>query len=181
MIISTTKIKSIILIYILLSLIIKSSSRKNPYRVLEVPAYSSFQEIKANYRRLSKKYHPDRNKDNSAKERLLDINEAYEYLKKKRGVDDSFEEDDSYFKHLLTESIGIIIGIYIFNRIQILILKALTWVLERIASFFLIFFSIFYLIDRFISHLFEDEVIQWIVSLIISLFICVMFRKRLRK
>lgn len=173
--------KLLILILILLTLILTSSSKKNPYRVLEVPAYSSLQEIKISYRRLSQKYHPDKNKDEKMKERYLEINEAYENLKQKRGFNDSNEDKDSYLLNLITESIGIIIGIYIFNKVQIRILKAITWLLENIASFFLVFFSVFYLIERFLCHLFVDEVYQWLISFIISLFICIYFRKRLRK
>lgn len=173
--------KILILIFILLSLILTTSSKKNPYRVLEVPAYSSFQQIKTSYRRLSKKYHPDKNKDENAKEILLEINEAYENLKKTRGIDDSNEDEEFYLINLITESFGIIIGIYIFKVVQIRILKAITWLLENIASFFLVFFSVFYMIDRFLSHLFVDEVYQWLISFIISLFISIYFRKRLRK
>lgn len=57
---------------------------QNPYEVLGVREGASKDEIKAAYRELVKKYHPDRHQDNPlyelAEEKLREINEAYEYL-----------------------------------------------------------------------------------------------------
>ena len=46
--------------------------------VLNLPPLVSIKEIKSRYRVLSKKYHPDINKENS---RMIEINEAYALLK----------------------------------------------------------------------------------------------------
>ncbi len=46
--------------------------------VLNLPPLVSFQEIKQRYRQLSKKYHPDINKEKS---RMSEINAAYTLLK----------------------------------------------------------------------------------------------------
>ncbi len=57
---------------------------QNPYEILGVREGASQEEIKAAYRELVKKYHPDRHQDNPlyelAEEKLREINEAYEYL-----------------------------------------------------------------------------------------------------
>ena len=56
----------------------------NPYEVLGVPENADEATIKKAYRELVKKYHPDNYKDNPladlAKEKLQEINEAYDIL-----------------------------------------------------------------------------------------------------
>ncbi len=55
---------------------------KNHYlEILELEPGATQEEIKKAYRRLSKKYHPDINKDVGADERFMAIKEAYEFLK----------------------------------------------------------------------------------------------------
>ncbi len=53
---------------------------KNYYQILEVNRKSSDQDIKLNFRRLAKEYHPDKNKSPEAEEKFKDINEAYAVL-----------------------------------------------------------------------------------------------------
>ncbi|MBW4588104.1 J domain-containing protein [Aetokthonos hydrillicola Thurmond2011] len=51
------------------------------YEILEVPKDASNEEIKKNYRRLARQYHPDLNPGNkAAEEKFKDIGEAYEVL-----------------------------------------------------------------------------------------------------
>ena len=51
------------------------------YGLLEVPRSSSTADIKKNYRKLSKKYHPDKNPgDEEAADHYKNINRAYEVL-----------------------------------------------------------------------------------------------------
>lgn len=58
----------------------------NPYEVLGIKQGASEEEIKKAYRKLVKKYHPDRYQQNPlydlAEEKLAEINEAYDYLTK---------------------------------------------------------------------------------------------------
>jgi len=57
---------------------------KNPYEVLGLKPGATEDEIKAAYRELVKKYHPDRHQDNPlgdlAEEKMREINEAYDTL-----------------------------------------------------------------------------------------------------
>ena len=54
---------------------------KDYYDILGVPRTASQEEIKAAYRRLARKYHPDVNPgDKAAEEKFKEINEAYEVL-----------------------------------------------------------------------------------------------------
>jgi molecular chaperone DnaJ len=50
------------------------------YNILEVDRNATQDEIKKAYRRLSKKYHPDVNKDSNAESKFKDISNAYETL-----------------------------------------------------------------------------------------------------
>ena len=53
------------------------------YSVLGLNENASLAQIKKAYRTLSKKYHPDVCKEENARERFIEINEAYEFLSKK--------------------------------------------------------------------------------------------------
>ena len=54
------------------------------YEVLGLKKGASDKEIKSAYRKLSKEYHPDVNPSENAKEKMAEINEAYEILTGKR-------------------------------------------------------------------------------------------------
>lgn len=60
--------------------------KKTYYDILEVSIYATQKELKTSYRRLAKKYHPDRVQkldeklQNIAKKKMKEINEAYDYL-----------------------------------------------------------------------------------------------------
>ncbi|MBO4725365.1 MAG: DnaJ domain-containing protein [Firmicutes bacterium] len=62
---------------------------RDPYEVLEVGQNASMDEIKASYKRLIKKYHPDQYQNNPmadlAQEKLKEVNEAYEQICQMRG------------------------------------------------------------------------------------------------
>ncbi|KAL5635944.1 hypothetical protein ACGC1H_004669 [Rhizoctonia solani] len=57
-----------------------SAAQKDPYQVLGVKKDSTAADIKKAYFALARKYHPDTNKDSSAKDKFLDIQNAYEIL-----------------------------------------------------------------------------------------------------
>lgn len=51
------------------------------YRLLELPEGASFTQIKASYRRLARRYHPDVNsQDGQAKEKFIALTTAYKHL-----------------------------------------------------------------------------------------------------
>ncbi|GJN87827.1 hypothetical protein Rhopal_000782-T1 [Rhodotorula paludigena] len=65
---------------------------KNPYAALGVSKDASSSEIKKAYYGLAKKYHPDSSKEKDAKERFVEVQEAYDILSddKKRADFDRF-------------------------------------------------------------------------------------------
>ncbi|MDW6020886.1 J domain-containing protein [Mesorhizobium sp. BAC0120] len=69
---------------------------QNPYDALGVPKNASAKDIKAAFRKLAKKHHPDQNPDDpKAKERFAEVNQAYEIVgdEKKRAAFDRGEID----------------------------------------------------------------------------------------
>ncbi|ERS98918.1 chaperone DnaJ [Sporothrix schenckii ATCC 58251] len=68
------------------------AAQKDPYKVLGVDKTASSSEIKKAYYGLAKKFHPDTNKDATAKERFSEVQSAYEILSdaKKREQYDMF-------------------------------------------------------------------------------------------
>nr|XP_027124507.1 uncharacterized protein LOC113741211 [Coffea arabica] len=79
-----------------LSPIIARAAAKTPdyYSVLSVSKNASLQDIKAAYRKLARKYHPDVNKKPGAEEKFKEISAAYEVLSddEKRSAYDRFGE-----------------------------------------------------------------------------------------
>lgn len=71
-------------------------SKRDYYEVLGVGKNASKDELKKAYRRLSKQYHPDINKEADATEKFKEIQEAYEVLSddQKRARYDQFGHED---------------------------------------------------------------------------------------
>ena len=68
------------MIKILLLIFITIVSGKNFYQILGINNSASNKEIKKAYRKLALKYHPDKNKNPNAKEKILEINKSYDTL-----------------------------------------------------------------------------------------------------
>ncbi len=67
------------------------SSRENAYKILEITKAASDSDIKKAYRKMAKKYHPDKvmhlgkEHQNGAQEKFRQVQGAYEQLQKERG------------------------------------------------------------------------------------------------
>ena len=62
------------------------------YAILGVSQKANFQEIKKSYRRLAKKYHPDRNKSPNAEETIKKINQAFEILSDRKKLSEKYPQ-----------------------------------------------------------------------------------------
>ena len=60
-----------------------TSSLPDYYKILEIPKNATQKEIKNQFRRLVKEWHPDKNPDPKTKEKMAEINKAYEVLSDK--------------------------------------------------------------------------------------------------
>ena len=150
---------SILSLFLLLNFLSFTNSL-NPYKVLNLPSYSTWKQIKDRYKEYAKKYHPDKHKSDpnyeQYKVKFRDISEAYEILKEKRKVNDN-TEDDSHFESLIIETVALVLGIILYSKLQILFFKFITWVLESISTLVVILVCCFHISDRFFDHHFEDD------------------------
>src|SRR5580700_8563678 len=70
-----------------------TTTKQDYYELLGVPRKATVKEVRAAYRKLARKYHPDLNPgDKSAEEKFKQIQEAYEVISdsKKRQMYDQF-------------------------------------------------------------------------------------------
>ena len=68
----------LVLLVILITCTLVDALNKCPYETLGVSRRASDDEIKKQYKRLAKEWHPDRNESPSAAERFMQIQEAYD-------------------------------------------------------------------------------------------------------
>jgi molecular chaperone DnaJ len=61
----------------------QNSNFPDYYKILGIPKYATQNEIKGQFRRLAKEWHPDKNPDPKTKEKMAEINKAYEVLSDK--------------------------------------------------------------------------------------------------
>lgn len=59
---------------------LQNSNFPNYYKILKISKDATQEEIKKEFRKLVKEWHPDKNPDPSTKEKMAEINKAYEVL-----------------------------------------------------------------------------------------------------
>jgi len=72
--------KYCLVLLLILLIVTQSEASRNYYDVLNVSRGATRKEIKAAFRNLATKYHPDKNKSPDAEEKFREIAEAYEVL-----------------------------------------------------------------------------------------------------
>lgn len=76
---------------------------RDPYEVLEIGKNASMDEVKAAYKKMIKKYHPDQYQNNPladlAQEKLKEVNEAYEQICAQKGNGNSAYGNTSSYSY----------------------------------------------------------------------------------
>ncbi|MBP3299502.1 MAG: DnaJ domain-containing protein [Muribaculaceae bacterium] len=72
------------------------------YSILEIQYPSSLDDIRKSYRRLSRKWHPDKNRNLDTSQKMIEINEAYYVLK---DIEKKSRYDEEYLRFQHHENI----------------------------------------------------------------------------
>ncbi|KAG5491370.1 hypothetical protein JIQ42_01269 [Leishmania sp. Namibia] len=95
--------------FVLFSSAMYASLTFDPHAILGLPTSASTAEIKKTYRALSKRYHPDHNKTEGARELYIQVRRAYKAL-----VDrEAFEEEE---KNIQQFSVGVALPRFLTSR-----------------------------------------------------------------
>ena len=86
----------------------------DPYEILEISPTDQISKIKKSYKKLSLKYHPDKNKgDKSAKEKFMQINKAYKILTNEKAKDNYYRYGNPDGPMMLT--LGLALPLFLFK------------------------------------------------------------------
>jgi len=130
----------------------------NPYYELGISPWSTFDEIKAKYKILIKKYHPDKSgKDTQAK--FMRIQKSFEKIKEKRKI----KNDDDYEENRLNNIFTMIVDGLIKNILLVIFLFFLKFffgLFSRFVEFIwfkcVLFYFSYWIIETFCSHLIRE-------------------------
>lgn len=128
--------------------VLTCSKAANPWKILDVTAYSSFKDITQKYNELVKIAGKD-------KEQISALRSAYEKIKEKRGITKNV--DDNYPIKMIVDILSLLILLYILLRLQFNFMIGLTIVLRLFASFSLWSITLFHVYDMFIDDFIEDD------------------------
>lgn len=144
-----------VIVLLIVSISIENTQQSNPYKVLDVKAYDSFKTIKEKFEQIKYQYKSNKDK-HGAKEKFLKAREAFDTIKKKRGLTDK-DNDDNVVIKLVAEVVGYILLLYIVTRLQLLWMSGLAFAIMFL-SYFSIWSYIFFLVcDMFFDEYFDDD------------------------
>lgn len=147
----------------------------NPYRVFNLPPWSSMKKIKKKYNELVRKYHPDKSHTDTRKEFEM-VQQSYDLIKKKRKENEE-SENEIAFSTVITDTIRSVINIELIF-LGIYMLAYITYSFQM-----LIFVPLFYMIfaftfmDNMIPHWFQTEYKLYISSFIVGIVLFILHKK----
>ncbi len=168
-----------VLLFISLFIIIASDAAldinfdyENPYRTLGIAPWSTYDEIKDQYNKLVKIYHPDKTKSKSqdSTDQFIKIQNAYKKLKEKLKVDDvESEDEDIIMADLFGDTILIISSIASFILVCYIIITC-TYNLFMWCWKYILFLSCFIVVfENVIPHYFSSLLTMIVCANIASL------------
>lgn len=145
----------------------------NPYYDLGISPWSTFDEIKAKYKELIKKYHPDKS-GKDTQERFMKIQKAFEKIKNRRKIKNEDDFEESRLNNIMTM---IIDGLY-----KLIILVVVLWCFKFFSELFstflkfiwfkcILYYASHWIIDTFFSHLIKEQTHVLVYSVILMLFL----------
>lgn len=150
----------------------------NPYRVFNLPPWSSMKVIKKRYNELVLKYHPDKSGKNT-KEQFQLVKDSYQAIKKERKEHEDSEQEIS-FKGVLRKLIRSIFNV----EILFMVVYVISYIIFQLQI--LIVVPVFYLIlsftvvDNMFPHYFNDTSNQYLYCIIIGVVLYLIHRRHFK-
>ena len=135
----------------------------NPYRVFNLPPWSSMKTIKKRYKELIKKYHPDKSHSNTQEQFQL-VQSSFEKIKEARK--DHGDDEELSFSSVVKELIKSIVSVELIFCV-IYMITSLIYKLQLLFVVPMAFQIIsFVLVDNFFPHYFKDQNQEILVAFI---------------
>lgn len=143
----------------------------SPYYELGISPWSTFEEIKARYKELIKKYHPDKSGSDSS-DKFMRIQKAYEKIKNKRKIKNEEDFEESRLNNILSLSIDGLFNIIILTLV-LYVFKFFTNLFAGFINYIWIkcieYYCSQWIINTFFSHLIKDYNHMIVYTIIITL------------
>ena len=152
---------------------------ENPYRILGLAPWTSMKAIRKKYNELVKKYHPDKSATGN-RELFELIQKSFKKIKEERKESEENEEDKS-FASAIRNTISKILNIEIIFAV----IYSASYLIYKFQS--LIYVPLFYMvisftiIDNIFPHFFGEEIIEYIVCIVIGWLLFTRHKKYFRK
>lgn len=89
---------------------------KNYFKILEINENANLEEIRNAYRKMAKKYHPDKNSDKNANEKFNEANEAYTYLINNNSYFKKYYEKIGFNKEYFNKFVNVFFNDFIYKH-----------------------------------------------------------------
>jgi len=155
----------------------------NPYYDLGISPWSTFEQIKAKYKELIKKFHPDKS-GKDTQDRFMKIQRAYEKIKSKRKIKNEDDFEESRLDNIITMAIE---GLF-----KIIVLVVVLWCFKFFSELFssflrfiwfkcVMYYVSHWIIETFFSHMIKEQTHLLFYSVILMLLLSYLKNKIFNK